>query len=85
MVCALAQWPGVSPSVNDHPTLIIVSHRPEILRRADHILVLREGMITAQGTLAELLPINEEIRAIWVGADAEAGKRPSSKAANVAE
>jgi ATP-binding cassette subfamily B protein len=58
--------------VEPHPTLIIVSHRPEVLRRADHILVLREGQVVEQGTLAELLPVNEEIRSIWYGADTEA-------------
>ncbi|MCX6043745.1 MAG: ABC transporter ATP-binding protein, partial [Chloroflexi bacterium] len=42
----------------DHPTLIIVSHRPEALRRDDHILVLRAGQLAAEGTLAELLPAN---------------------------
>lgn len=57
--------------VEPHPTLLIVSHRPEVLRRADQILVLRAGQVAAQGTLAELLPINEEIRSIWYGADSE--------------
>jgi ATP-binding cassette subfamily B protein len=55
--------------VDGHPTLLIVSHRPEALRRADHIIVLRDGKIAAEGTLAELLPVNEEIRSIWYGPD----------------
>lgn len=55
--------------VKPHPTLLIVSHRPEVLRRADHILVLRDGEIVDEGTLAELLPVNEEIRSIWYGTD----------------
>ncbi|CAN5500494.1 hypothetical protein BH10CHL1_BH10CHL1_31310 [soil metagenome] len=53
----------------DHPALIIVSHRPEALRRADHILVLRAGKLVAEGTLAELLLVNEEIRSIWYGTE----------------
>jgi ATP-binding cassette subfamily B protein len=55
--------------VDGHPALLIVSHRPEALRRADHILVLRDGEVEAEGTLAELLPKNEEIRSIWYGTD----------------
>jgi len=51
--------------VADHPTLVIVSHRPEVLRRADQILVLRAGQIEAAGTLAELLPVNEVIQSIF--------------------
>lgn len=55
--------------VPDHPALLIVSHRPEALRRADSIIVLRDGKVEARGTLAELLPVNEEVRSIWYGAD----------------
>lgn len=51
--------------VPGHPALIIVSHRPEVLRRADHILVLRHGKVAAEGTLTELLRENEEIQSIW--------------------
>lgn len=53
--------------VDGHPTLIIVSHRPEALRHADQIIVLHEGKIEAVGTLEELLPKNEVIRSIWSG------------------
>jgi ATP-binding cassette subfamily B protein len=48
-----------------HPALLIVSHRRQVLRHADHILVLRNGRIEAEGTLAELLPKNETIQSIW--------------------
>ena len=48
-----------------HPTLLIVSHRREVLRHADHILVLRNGRVEAEGTLAELLPKNETVQSIW--------------------
>ena len=50
-----------------HPTLLIVSHRPEALGRADRILVLRNGTVEAYGTFAELLPVNDEVQAIWSG------------------
>ncbi|MEM7132508.1 MAG: ABC transporter ATP-binding protein [Chloroflexota bacterium] len=51
--------------VAEHPTLLIVSHRREVLRYADHILVLHNGGIEAEGTLAELLPKNETVQSIW--------------------
>jgi ATP-binding cassette subfamily B protein len=42
-------------------TCLAVSHRPSILRRADHILVLKEGRVEAEGRLTELLEKSPEI------------------------
>jgi ATP-binding cassette subfamily B protein len=50
---------------NRRQTCLIVSHRPAILRRADHIIVLKNGRVAAQGTLKSLLPACEELRLIW--------------------
>ena len=38
-----------------HKTFLVVSHRPAILEAADHILVLQNGCLQAQGTYASLL------------------------------
>ena len=52
-------------------TCLAVSHRKPALRRADHIIVLKDGAITAEGVLEDFLETCEEMHLIWQGSNGD--------------
>jgi len=61
-------------------TCLVVSHRRPALRRADRIIVLKDGRVEAEGKLEYLLETCEEMQRLWRGeVDAQEGKQPDDQ------
>jgi ATP-binding cassette subfamily B protein len=60
-------------------TTILITHRLSQIRWADHIVVLRNGQVAAQGKHEELLRVSEVYRRIFARYESAEGSKSASQ------
>ncbi|MBD2208311.1 ABC transporter ATP-binding protein [Nostoc linckia FACHB-104] len=58
----LALWSRIFNNKSEKPTCLVISHRRSVLRRADQIIVMKAGRISAQGKFDEIISQGQELK-----------------------